>query len=68
MTPEQHLKRIFLKLDAVEKLKEPQRTEQLRKMIRVALRDLERVEMPEAEQPNDQAHAPASKDYEEPKP
>lgn len=52
MTPEQHLKGIFLKLDAAEKLQEPQRTEQLREMVRVALRDLEHVEMPETEQPN----------------
>lgn len=58
MTPEQHLKGIFLKLDAAEKLKEPQRTEQLRKMIRVALLDLEHVEMPDAEQPNDGTERP----------
>lgn len=60
MTPEQHLKGIFLKLDAAEKLPEPQRTDQLRKMIHVALRDLEHVEIPEAEQPNGGDERPAN--------
>lgn len=51
-TPEQRLKGIFQRLDEAEKLPEPQRTNQLRKMLQVALRDLEHVKMPEAEQPN----------------
>lgn len=45
-TPEQHLKGIFQKLDAAEKLQEPERTNQLRRMIKIALDDLEWVKMP----------------------
>ena len=45
-TAEQHLKGIFQKLDAAEKLQEPERTNQLRRMIKIALDDLEWVKMP----------------------
>ena len=47
MTPEQHLKGIFLNLYKAERLREPERTETLRKMIRTGLDIVSHVRMPE---------------------
>ena len=44
LTPEQHLKGIFVNLDMAEKQKEPERTRQLRRMISIALKDLQHVQ------------------------
>ena len=45
-TPDQRLRDIFLHLDWAEKLPEPMRTEKLRAMIGVGLRDTAHIEMP----------------------
>jgi hypothetical protein len=47
-TAEQHLKGIFLHLQRAERLPEPERTKQLKRMIAVALDDLHWVKMPNA--------------------
>ena len=46
LTPEQHLKAIFLHLDSAEKEPEPERTQQLRQMIDIALSELRHITLP----------------------
>ena len=42
----QHIKGIFLRLDEAERLPEPERTKQLKRMIAVALEEVANVRMP----------------------